>query len=131
MATHAENRHPYTNITAQSGGTISVDTLNINRVTTEEDFLRHIPKFVEIAFAQFTLATKRIALTPYIKTGFFAATSLFVDGEIITRYSTNADLPATGDGYTIDTSGQFIILSNDLANSLVSTNYIYMTYTHI
>lgn len=125
MATHSENKQPNTIIADSS---ISIDTLNINKTSTEEAVLLALPQYYLIDLTTGSAPDHIYDLNPPVDPDFFDFFKVFIDGKLIPTVENLSD-----EGAKLFADGnRFQIMGNQYTSLLSNSNVIiHALYTKI
>lgn len=123
MATHSTNNQPNTII---SDSVVSIDTLNVNKTSTEQAVLQLLPQYYLIDTT--VLPPDYVFdLNPQVNYDFSNLFKVFIDGVLVPTASTIND-----DGvYLYPTGLQFLINGSSYRNLITPTSLIHALYTKI
>lgn len=123
MATHVENRQPNTLI---KDAAINVNTLNVNKTSTQEEILAVLPKYFYIDSTSHT--NYEFNLNPSVNLNFLNTFSVFLNGNLISKASTLTD-----DGVYLYPQGTtFKIIGSEYTNIVDQNNSsIHALYTPV
>jgi hypothetical protein len=123
MATHSTNNQPNTII---SDSVVSIDTLNVNKTSTEQAVLQLLPQYHLIDTSTIPL-NYTFDLNPQVNYDFSNLFKVFIDGVLIPTASTINDNGV----YLYPTGLQFIINGSVYQNLILPTSLMHALYTKI
>jgi len=122
MATHSKNNAPSTAIVNSD---VVVDTLNINKTSTQQEIINNLPTQHSLLFADKT-SDNNYPVSPLIKESFEPFTTLYIDGIKVPRVLTN-DVNLNG-FYIHPARNQIRVLGSYVSSISLSTP-VYLFYT--
>jgi len=123
MSTHSSNNQPNTII---SDSVVSIDTLNVNKTSTEEAIVQLLPQYYLIDTSTIP-QDYTFSLNPQVNYSFANLFKVFVDGVLIPT-ATNLTDPGV---YLYPNGTQFVINDTQYQNLITSTSLLHALYTKI
>ena len=124
MTTHSENRQPNTLIT---NSPINVQTLNVNKTSTQEAILQSLPQYYIIDLTTGT-SNYEYDLSPPVNPEFSDFFKVFIDGTLIPSVVTSTDEGAK----LLPNANQFQIIGTQYTSLLSDPNVtIHALYTKL
>lgn len=122
MATHSNNNAPSTAIVNSD---VVVDTLNVNKTSTQQEIIDNLPRQHTMAYADKSL-DNIYPVSPLVKEGFEPFATLYIDGVKVPKVDTN-DVNLNG-FYLFPARNQIRVLGT-YVSSISSTTPVYFYYT--
>ena len=123
MSTHSSNNQPNTKII---DSVVNIDTLNVNKTSTDEAILALLPQYYLIEFT--TIPTDYVFdLNPQVNPQFVNLFKVFIDGVLVP----SAQLETDPGVYLYPLGNQFKLNGVQYQNLLTTTSLIHALYTKI
>lgn len=123
MSTHSSNNQPNTII---SDSVVTIDTLNVNKTSTEETILELLPQYYLIDISTIP-QDYTFSLNPQVNYSFANLFKVFIDGVLIPTV-TNLTDPGV---YLYPSGLQFVINGAQYQNLVTTTSLLHALYTKI
>ncbi len=122
MATHSKNNAPSTAIVNSD---VVVDTLNINKTSTQQEIIDNLPRQHSLDYANKT-SDNIYPVSPLIKEGFEPFVTLYINGTKVPKVETN---DVNLDGFYIFPARNQIRVLGSFVSSISSSASVYLFYT--
>ena len=128
MTTHTQNKPPTTRIHLDTGSSIAVDTLNVNKELPKDLFNKYLPRRFPIAYADINASPHEWILPYLLDSAFIMHLNLFVDGTLVEKVNLSS-IDDNVEQYSLNDDLTSIKLSAALYNTLDAQSEILIVYT--